>query len=580
MIRRLASIFGVVLLALLLTSRAGLPQTASPPLAPVPSSAEELAAHTVALTAPAMEGRGSGTPGGALAAQYIEERLAAAGLRPGGDAGGWRQSFVLRPGTRLGAGNALARTGAAPRALDVSRDWIPHGGAPPGDVEAELVFVGASGPPAGESAESMGAALNGKIALVLEGGAPRLERLIAARRAGALALLVVGDTLPPLERTAVRVGLPSATVTTAAADLLLAPAGTTVAALARTPAAPGSPAPVIATGVTARLAIRLEPADRRADNVIGILPGRDPALAGESVVIGAHYDHLGRVGGDVYHGADDNASGTAVVLGLARAFAAAGGAPRSLVFVLFSGEEMGLIGSGHYVRHPMLPLERAAAMVNFDMVGRLRDGRVTVSGVESGDALRALATAAAASEPLLAVTYRESPFAPSDQARFYAAGVPVLFFTTGRHPDYHKPTDTADRLDTAGMARIAAVGLRTVAALASAPRPVYAKVAPPAGGRAREAPGARPAGGAFLGVTGDREGGEGVLIGGIVPGSGAERGGLRPGDVVLRIDDSGVGGFEDLVAALGRRRPGETARVVYFRDGEIFTAPITLGERP
>ena len=207
MIRRLASISGVVLLALLLTSRAGLPQTAPAPLAAVAPSAEELAAHTVALTAPAMEGRGSGTPGGALAAQYIEERLAAAGLRPGGDAGGWGQSFVLRPGTRLGAGNALARTGGAPLALDVSRDWIPHGGAPPGDVEAELVFVGAGGP-AGESAESMGAALNGKIALVLEGGAPRLERLIAARRAGALALLVVGDTLPPLERTAVRVGLP------------------------------------------------------------------------------------------------------------------------------------------------------------------------------------------------------------------------------------------------------------------------------------------------------------------------------------------------------------------------------------
>ena len=147
-----------------------------------------------------------------------------------------------------------------------------------------------------------------------------------------------------------------------------------MAALARTPVAPGGPPPVIATGVTARLAIRLEPADRRADNVVGVLPGTDPALAGESVVIGAHYDHLGRIGGAVYHGADDNASGTAVVLGLAKAFAAAGGAPRPLVFVLFSGEEMGLIGSGHYVRHPVLPLERAAAMINFDMVGRLREG--------------------------------------------------------------------------------------------------------------------------------------------------------------------------------------------------------------
>jgi hypothetical protein len=297
------------------------------------------------------------------------------------------------------------------------------------------------------------------------------------------------------------------------------------------------------------------------------------------VVIGAHYDHLGSIGGDVYHGADDNASGTAVVLGLAKAFAAAGGAPRTLVFVLFSGEEMGLIGSGHYVRHPVLPLERAAAMVNFDMVGRMREGRVTVAGVESGAALRSLVTAALGGEPL-AVAYRESPFAPSDQARFYAAGVPVLFFTTGRHPDYHRPTDTADKLDTAGMARIAALGLRSVATLAAAPRPVYVKVAPPAGGRTREAIGARPAGGAFLGGSGDREGGEGLLIGGIVPGSGAERGGLRPGDVVIRIDESGIGGFEDLVAALGRRRPGETARVVYLRDGDLFAAPITLGERP
>jgi hypothetical protein len=240
---------------------------------------------------------------------------------------------------------------------------------------------------------------------------------------------------------------------------------------------------------------------------------------------------------------------------------------------------MGLIGSGHYVRHPVLPLERAAAMVNFDMVGRMREGRVTVAGVESGDALRALVTAAAAGEPL-AVAYRESPFAPSDQARFYAAGVPVLFFTTGGHPDYHKPTDTADRLDTAGMARIAAVGLRVVAGLAASPRPVFVKVAPPAGGRAREASGARPAAGAFLGVSVDGEGSEGLRIGAIVPDSGAERGGLRPGDVVIRIDDSGIGGFEDLVAMLGRRHPGETARVVYLRDGEAYTVPVTLGERP
>ena len=130
------------------------------------------------------------------------------------------------------------------------------------------------------------------------------------------------------------------------------------------------------------------------------------------------------------------------------------------------------------------------------------------------------------------------------------------------------------------MAHIAAVGMRAVAGLAASARPVYVKVAPPTGGRTREATGARPAGGAFLGVSTDGEGGEGLRIGGVVPDSGAERGGLRPGDVVIRIDESGIGGFEDLMATLGRRRAGETARVVYLRDGEIFTAPVTLGERP
>src|SRR5207249_9482895 len=154
-----------------------------------------------------------------------------------------------------------------------------------------------------------------------------------------------------------------------------------------------------ATGVGVRIRVNFEREDRRTGNIIGILPGADPARATEAVVLGAHYDHLGRAGGNVHPGADDNASGTAVVLGLARAFAAAGGAPRTLVFALFVGEELGLLGSSHYARHPAVAMDRTVAMLNFDMVGRMRDRRLHVGGVESGTGLRALVSEAALGQP-------------------------------------------------------------------------------------------------------------------------------------------------------------------------------------
>ncbi len=288
--------------------------------APAPPTAEELAAHVAALTTPEMEGRGSGTEGGERAARYLESALAALGLRPGGEGGTWRQSFVVRRGVRVAPDALLARVGAAP--LVVGQDWMPHGGALPGSVEAEIVF-------AGRGERYAGTAASGKIVLLLDGGPSRLEKLIAARQAGAAAVLVLGAALPALEATAAHVAIPSATLTPAAVDALLAPSGWSHATLLQAAAAPtdgaaGAGAP-LATGVRVRLAVSLESADRRADNVIGVLPGTDPARAGEAIVVGAHYDHLGRVGGVVYPGADDNASGTAMVLGLARAFAAAGG---------------------------------------------------------------------------------------------------------------------------------------------------------------------------------------------------------------------------------------------------------------
>jgi membrane-associated protease RseP (regulator of RpoE activity) len=475
---------------------------------------------------------------------------------------------VVRRGARVAPDASLARVGAAP--LTVGQDWMPHGGALPDTVEGEIVF-------AGRGEQYTGAAARGKIVLLLDGGPSRLEKLIAARQAGAAAVLVLSAALPGLDATAARVAIPSATLTPAAVDALLAPSGWSHAALLQ--AAAPAPAAPLATGVRVRLAVRLEAADLRADNVIGVLPGTDPARAGEAVVIGAHYDHLGRVGGVVHHGADDNASGTAMVVGLARAFAAGGGAPRTLIFALFSGEELGLLGSGHYVRHPTIPIERTTAMVNFDMVGRMRDGRVTASGVGSAEGFRARVTGVATTEGLT-LSLRDSPHGPSDHARFYAAGVPVVFFTTERHPDYHKSTDTADRINAAGMAQIGAVATRLVGGLAAAPRPVYARVAP-SGRRALEAPGAQTADGAFLGVSVDGASpSDGLRLGSVLPGTGAERAGLRDGDVIVRIADSSINGFGDLRGVLGRQKPGDTVRVVYLRDGQNHTASVTLGTRP
>src|SRR2546425_288147 len=280
-------------------------------------------------------GRRAGTPGGDRATERLAAWLGAAGLRPGGDSGTFLQSFTVAPGRRLGAGSALE---VGVRTAKAGVDWTPHGGSRRGEVTGALAFAD----------DDWSGDLRDKIVVATSRGS-RLETLILARQRGAAALLLVADPLPTLDATAAPVDIASGALTRAAADALrAAPAGT-----------------------TARLAVDLAPADLRAANVIGVLPGADPALAGETIVLGAHWDHLGSSGGAPSHGADDNASGTAVVIGLARAFAAARGARRTLVFALFGAEEGGLIGSGHYVRHAALPLGQTAAMLNFDMVGRM-----------------------------------------------------------------------------------------------------------------------------------------------------------------------------------------------------------------
>ncbi len=527
----------------------------------VTPTAEWLARHVEMLASPAMEGRLSGTPGGERAARYLANALASYGLRPGGDGSTYLQSFVLSTGTRLAEGNVLRVDGAV-AGEEAGRDWMPHGGSPEAALVAPAVFAGHGVVVADRGHDDYaGRDVRGRI-VVVEAGVPatladvsvsRLEKLITARERGAAALLVVEDSLPALDATSTRVDLPSASVTRAVA--------------ARLRARPGGP-------VRLRIALVSEP--RQAANVVGVVPGTDAALAGEAVVLGAHYDHLGAAEA-LYPGADDNASGTAMVLGLARAFAAAGGAPRTLVFALFGAEELGLHGSRHYVGHPTVPIARTVAMLNFDMVGRLRDERLHVGGVDSGTSLRTLVTGAARAEGLT-LDAAGGPYTPSDHVRFYEAGAPVLFFYTGSHEDYHRPTDTADRINAAGMARIAAMASRVVAGLAGQARPAYVKLAPP---ERRERTRDVPSGTAVFGVLADgRAGGDGVRIAGVMPGSPAARAGLAEGDVIVRFAGVSVTSFEELRGAVRARRPGDRVSVVFLREGRARAGSETLDAAP
>jgi hypothetical protein len=470
------------LVSLLLIVATGPVHAAAPALPP----AEWILEQVKILSAPEMQGRVSGAPGAARAAQYIARVFREAGLRPGGDGGTFFQVFTVPTGTHLGTVNTLAMVAPATRELALGTDFTPLAVSADGAVEGAVVFAGYGiTAPDLQYDDYAGIDARGRIVIALAGDprandpaspfrrpeayhySERAHKLINAREHGARALVLVAhprdrEGLPALRGLSQPHAILAAFVTRAAADALLASTGRRLADLAAAIDGALAPQSVLVPGVRLKLEINLVRERAPAANVIAILPGDDPTLQEETIVLGAHYDHLGLGGegslapddiGRVHAGADDNASGTAAVLALARAFAGSGPRPRTLVFTAFAGEELGLLGSAYYVKQPPRPLERSVLMVNFDMVGRLRENRLYVGGVDSGTGLRA-AVEAAAQGLGLALELRPSPFGPSDHTSFYTAGRPVLFLFTGAHADYHRPSDTWEKINAAGLATV------------------------------------------------------------------------------------------------------------------------------
>jgi membrane-associated protease RseP (regulator of RpoE activity) len=322
-------------------------------------------------------------------------------------------------------------------------------------------------------------------------------------------------------------------------------------------------------------------------NVIGVLPGHDPVLRNEAIIVGAHYDHLGLGGfgsldpdstGKVHNGADDNASGTAMLIEIAQRLAIAPPA-RTVVFIAFSGEELGLLGSAYYVKQPVYPLSTTLAMINLDMVGRLRQKRLIVYGSRSAREFPKLLDSLNwyAGFDLKA---RGDGYGPSDQSSFYAAGRPVLHFFTDLHEDYHRTTDDWQKINVEGFGQVATFVTGLVTALANRPGPLtlMASASATAVSTATDPP--MPGYGAYLGTVPDMtDNPGGVRLLGVRAGSPAEKAGLRGDDIITRIGDTSVTDLEAMTQALRSHHPGDTVSVVVRRGNQTTTLQAVLGER-
>ncbi len=319
-------------------------------------------------------------------------------------------------------------------------------------------------------------------------------------------------------------------------------------------------------------------------NVAAVVRGSDPALRDEYVILGAHFDHLGRSAfgaldpdavNAIHNGADDNASGTAAVIELARLLRR-NPPKRSVMFVTFSGEELGLLGSQYFVDYPPVPLEKVRAMLNFDMVGRMQEDRLIVYGVATAQELNDIVVKANAAAPLR-LTATGDGFGASDHSSFYAKNLPVLHFFTNVHEDYHKATDDADKINALGIARVVALAERVTREIADRPQPltfVRAVAAAPSMSTRENTS-------AYLGSIPDMGATEvkGVRLTGVRAESPADKAGLKAGDVIVEFAGKPVNDLYAYTDALYAQSPGDTVDVVVLRGAERMTVKVTLGRR-
>lgn len=590
----LRSVSGAILIIFLLNSCAATKQ--------IDVTQPELKGHIEYLSSDKLKGRLTGSEGDSLAAAYIRSELASYGFTP--LEGDGFQKFTVTKRIFPGKNNNLTIQG---KTYACEKDYIPMGFSANAKAEAEVIFAGYGFNINTDSIkwnDYQNLDVKGKWVMILRAdpevnntrslfipySSDRDKALIAKDMGAAGVLFVSGpvtddqDTFDPLNKNDFSVGIPVFRIKREVADQILSIARATTAALEKK--LNNSRKPLgFSTDIILKGSSEIAREESGTRNVAMILQGTDEKLKKEYIVFGAHFDHLGMGGPGsssravdttgVHHGADDNASGVAMMLELAEKFAKTKDShKRSIVCIGFSGEEMGLLGSKYFTENPGLDLKKVNAMINLDMVGRLRETNVLqVSGVGTADGFRQKVLSLSDTS-VIKLALSDEGYGPSDHSAFYGKNIPVLFYTTGAHLDYHTPNDVADSINYSGMIIISSLVYNMGQELSSSDERLKFIEAGPVAEQAR--PARRK--GVTLGIMPDFAGNikNGLRADFVTPGKPAALGGMKKGDIITTINGKPVNNIQDYMFRMGQLKHGETISIEVLRDGKVEVLLIQL----
>jgi Peptidase family M28/PDZ domain/PA domain len=577
-------------------------------------SAERYQQHVAFLASDKLKGRGNGSPELEKAADYIATQFRSFGLQPAGDGGTYFQKFDVTIGAEFGAKNALQIGGVS---KEKDKDFVTIPVSSSGSYDGSVVFVGYGlTSSALQWDDYAGIDVTGKAVLVFrhdpeetnpasrfskDSSAPTTftSKARNARAHGAKAILFITDPNNHVNE-ADTVGkateglefrdlsILAMHVTRDAVSSLFAQAGKSVQAVQKSIDSDQKPQSFELPGSRVRVATDVTPIRKTVRNVIASVRGSDSKLRNEWIVIGGHYDHLGLGDrnnsmsasdvGKIHHGADDNASGTAGVLELARLIARNKQSfKRSVLLMTFAGEELGLFGSSHFVNHPTVPLASIDVMFNMDMIGRLASRSLNVMG--TGTAPEFPSWIEDANKEIgLSLALSNGGHEGSDHLSFDGKHIPTLFFFSGLHSDYHRPTDTSDKIDAKGAIRVLSLVANAAGLAANAPtKLVYTEVKEE---RSQTAGGGGGAYSTYFGSVPDfRDDLMGVLFADVHTDSPAGKAGLKAGDLLVEFAGEPIKNLYDFTDALGNKKPGDVVPVVVKRNGQSIKVNVTLEVR-
>jgi Peptidase family M28/PDZ domain/PA domain len=576
--------------------------------------ADEIKTTLTYIASDDLEGRGLLTAGVQKAADYIAQHFQTAGLQPLPNLSGYFQPFPITLDRKLADTTTLS---LGDKPLNPGTDFSPVTNSSESTFTGEPVFVGYSiTDPDSHYDDFAGIDVKGKVAIAFRYEPPAAGSTTAptgppqfsehatfqskadtAAARGAVALLIVNRFQDPDTFTSLRdhgqtesTKIPVIQVSRAAiAKLLESAENGDLPKLQKDIDSTHTPKSFAILGSTISGNVAFKTDRRTYRNVVGYLPGHGPHKD-EFIVIGAHYDHLGRgeIGSlavnshQIHNGADDNGSGTCAVMEIAKTIHQLGPGKfpldRSLIFICFCGEERGLLGSQYFVEHPPVPLEKIAAMLNLDMVGRVRNDVIYDGGTGTAKDFDSFVEHADADSPLIVKTAGadvggRGGFGPSDHMNFAEKQIPVLFFWSGMEPDYHRPTDKVDKINFVGIAEVVDFSRSIIAELSTMPREQYISASDHwhMGGvgsmRVR------------LGIMPDyntNSSAPGVRIAAVMPDSAAAQAGLKEGDVIVGFDKDKVDSLGDYMTILAKHKPGDVVDVVLQRTGQRMTLKATL----